>query len=104
MPNYQPYDTVLTPTEEILFQEWKRINAPNDSGLDYDLRGAFKAGLEPAANGHWDDTFKKPNHPTFSVYSKYAKDRPELAGTWQGDQYIPHKVSPQLINALLKGR
>jgi len=83
------YDTALTPDEEASFQQWKADNAPHDSGADYDLRGAFKAGLSPAADGHWDDTFKKPNHPTFSIYSKYAKDRPELAGTWNGDQYIP---------------
>ena len=83
------YDTPLTPDEESKFQDWKAKNAPNDSGVDYDLRGAFKANMSPAENGHWDDTFKKPNHPTFSVYSQYAKDRPDLAGTWEGDQYVP---------------
>jgi hypothetical protein len=28
--------------------------------------------LPSAENGHWPDTFKKPNHPTFSVESQYA--------------------------------
>jgi len=84
------YETSLTPQEETKFQDWKQQNAPNDSGFDYDLRGAFKAGVQPdVATGHWPDTFKKPNHLTFSDQSQYAKDRPDLAGTWQGDTYYP---------------
>src|SRR5262245_34549188 len=74
------YDTPLTPDEETQFQTWKQKYAPRDSGADYDLRGAFKEGLTPdPVTGHWPDTYKKPNHPTFSVESKYAKQAPEKA-------------------------
>ena len=84
------YETQLTPSDEEKFQTWKKQYAPNDSGADYDLRGAFKSGLMPdATSGHWPDTFKKPNHPTFSDQSIYAKDRPDLAGHWEGEQYVP---------------
>src|SRR5258706_2183547 len=84
------YETSLSPQEEVNFQSWKAQNAPNDSGFDYDLRGAFQAGVQPdATTGHWPDTFKKPNHPTFSTQSQYAKDRSDLAGTWDGDTYHP---------------
>ena len=83
------YETKLSPEEEGRFQQWKAQYAPSDSGWDYDLRGAFKAGLKPGANGHWDDKFKKPNHPTFSVFSNYASARPDLAGTWNGENYTP---------------
>lgn len=84
------YETQLTPDEEVKFQDWKKVNAPNDSGFDYDLRGAFKAGVTPdAKTGHWPDTYKKPNHPTFSDQSQYAKDRPDLAGHWDGETYYP---------------
>lgn len=87
------FDTKLSPEEENAFQEWKAHFAPNDSGQDYDLRGAFQAGLEPdPETGHWPDTFKKPNHPTFSVESKYASAAPDKAGHWDGpnhDQYVP---------------
>lgn len=83
------YETALNPQEEQQFQAWKSQNAPRDSGYDYDLRGAFKAGFKPGPNGHWDDRFKNPNHPTFSTFSQYAKDVPERAGTWEGDKYIP---------------
>lgn len=84
------YNTRLDDDDEKKFQSWKSKNAPNDSGADYDLRGAYKAGnsADPKT-GHWDDTFKKPNHPTFSTFSKYAKDAPDKAGTWDGDKYVP---------------
>lgn len=92
-----PYDTRLTPDEETQFQSWKQSYAPKDSGQDYDLRGAFKAGLEPdPATGHWPDTYKKPNHPTFSNESQYADyGQP---GSWQGEQYTPAngKAEPQV--------
>jgi hypothetical protein len=82
------YNTKLD--DEDKFQEWKAKHAPQDSGYDYDLRGAYKAGVEPdPESGHWPDTFKKPNHPTFSDQSQYAKDAPEKAGRWEGETYIP---------------
>lgn len=88
------YDTKLSPEEESKFQAWKKTNAPNDSGEDYDLRGAYKEGLKPAENGHWPDTYKKPNHPTFSNQSKYAVgEDADKAGSWDGDTYIPPKKS-----------
>lgn len=89
------FDTPLSAQEEMAFHKWKALNAPQDSGTDYDLRGAYKAGLAPAANGHWPDTFKKPNHPTFSNESIYAAQMPEAAGRWRGDEYVP----PIVVNA-----
>ena len=77
------------------FQEWKKKYAPNDSGADYDLMGAYKAGLKPGENGHFSDEFKKPNHPTFSVESKYWK--PGLpAGRWENDNYVK-MTAPEAI-------
>jgi hypothetical protein len=83
------YDTALSADEETKFQKWKNVNAPKDSGEDYDLRGAYKEGLtRDPKNQHFSDKYKKPNHPTFSDQSQYAKDAPEKAGHWQGDTYI----------------
>lgn len=88
--NPKHYDTALTDEQESKFQDWKSKMAPNDSGEDYDLRGAFLNNAKPhPETGHWPDTFKKPNHPTFSDQSMYAGERPDLAGRWQGEVYIP---------------
>lgn len=86
--NPKTFDTKLSAKNEETFQAWKKKYAPKDSGADYDLRGAFKAGVKPdPKTGHWPDTFKKPNHPTFSNESRYAKfGKP---GHWQGDKFIP---------------
>lgn len=82
------WTTSLSPPEESKYQSWKSRYAPNDSGDDYDLRGAFKAGLTPdAKTGHWPDTYKKPNHPTFSDQSIYAKEG--NPGHWVGEKFMP---------------
>src|ERR1035437_5231124 len=91
-PDYKQFDekfnTRLQPQEEAAFKQWKSQYAPKDSGEDYDLRGALKAGLKPdAETGHWPDTFKKPNHPTFSDQSSYAKYAPEKAGHWEREKH-----------------
>lgn len=87
------FETPLNSQEEKTFQGWKKQYAPNDSGQDYDLRGAFKAGLKPdPKTGHWPDTFKKPNEPTFSDESFYARFAPDKAGHWEGpnhDTFVP---------------
>ncbi len=76
-----PYDTPLTPPEEIQFQAWKAKHAPDDSGVDYDLRGAFKAAAGADDRGHFTDQFKKPNHPSFSVESMYSTPQNQ-GGQW----------------------
>jgi hypothetical protein len=91
------FETLLLPEEEAAFAKWMKLFAPQDSGEDYDFRGAFKAGYKPGTDGHWPDTFKKPNHPTFSIESIYALDRPQLAGRWKGEQYIPPGVGQSLL-------
>lgn len=88
------YNTKLPPNEEAAFRAWKEQNAPKDSGQDYDWRGAFKGGAKPDAEGHWPDTWKKPNHPTFSTDSQYAKERPDLAGTWKDNQFVQPTIEP----------
>lgn len=83
------YNTILPRSQEAEYQKWKARNAPKDSGIDYDLRGAYKAGLhKDEKSQHWSDEFKKPNHPTFSDQSRYAKDAPEKAGHWEGNRYV----------------
>ena len=89
------YETMLTSEEEKEFGQWKSINAPLDSGQDYDYRGAWQQGATADDEKHWPDTFKKPTHPTFSTDSKYAKDAPEWAGYWEGENFTPSKLQQQ---------
>jgi hypothetical protein len=83
------YNTELTTGAEQAFPAWAAKVAPGDDGRDYDYRGAFAAGEQRSGNGHLPDTFKKPNHETFSNESQYAAERPEIAGHWNGDRYEP---------------
>jgi len=87
---YNPsFDTSLDPIDESLYRVWKNQVAPGDTGKNYDYRGAYAAGIMPSLpSGHWPDTFKKPNHPTFSVESQYSGAYPEKAGSWEDDLFI----------------
>lgn len=79
---------------ELTYRQWKQRYAPQDSGEDYDLLAAFRAGIVPDANGHWPDLFKLPNHPTFSVESIYAVGaNANRAGRWEGATFIPNHQS-----------
>lgn len=65
------YNTKLAAKEEAQFQAWAQANNKLGDIADYDMRGAWKSGAAQADNGHFPDTFKKPNHPTFSDQSQY---------------------------------
>lgn len=54
------------------YHSWLDKNKLKDSDrYDYDIQGAYMNGVEPSENGHLPDTYKKPNHPTFSDESIY---------------------------------
>ena len=92
--NQANFNTPIPAAKKIEYSNWKTANAPNDSGHDYDLQGAFLAGVtRDPKTGHMPDTFKKPNHPTFSNQSQYATGKwAKYAGSWKGEQYTPAKV------------
>lgn len=65
--------TMLSPKDEAAFQAWRKNLPPDMQNMsDYDLRGAYKANAQEASNGHLPDTFKLPNHMTFSNESRYS--------------------------------
>lgn len=87
------FNTKLSPIEEAIYNMWvlKRSaeqgrNVEKDL-YDYDLRGAYK-NLGPQGTPHLPDTFKKPNHPTFSDQSQYSTPLTP-GGTWGENSYIP---------------
>lgn len=77
------YNTALPPDREAAFQQW--VSAANKQGdlRDYDLRGAFASDAKKATNGHLPDTWKKPNHPTFSRESMYSGVDGDAGGEWR---------------------
>lgn len=91
------YNTLLAPAEEADF-----LKAYPDSRdwRDYDMRGAFKQGIQPGENGHFPDTFKKPNHPTFSNESVYHGKDGNFGGSWmqqgEGWQFTPGPTNLKL--------
>lgn len=95
------YNTPLSSDKQQAFEAWRSGLPKNlQSSYDYDLQGAFLGGENPAANGHMKDTWKKPNHPTFSNESQY--NSPETpGGSWTGpnhDQYVPAQSGAQRPN------
>lgn len=84
------YNTALSPQDEAMFQAWstdesKRQgrNILNDL-YDYDLRGLWNSGGGfGGENGHAGDTYKKPNHPTFSDQSQYNGVDGYVGGVWE---------------------
>lgn len=82
------YNTQLKPEEEANFLQWAKKNGRLGDVYDYDLRGAFRKGLTADPRGHLPDTFKKPNHPTFSDQSQYNGVDGMFGGSWsrQGEQ------------------
>ena len=75
------YTTLLTKSEEDRFDRYFKNLSPNlKNDTDYDIRGAFLNNEKEASNGHLPDTFKKPNHPTFSNQSIYHNPSEGLVG------------------------
>lgn len=93
-----PFDTQLDEKSEPQFQAWladESKRRKRDVSLDlqdYDLRGYWLGGgwKDTTGEGHLPDTYKKPNHPTFSVESKYHDGKEYQGGTWEGDSvFVP---------------
>lgn len=105
------FNSQLPPALEAQFQEWLRLSGRSADQYDYDLRGAWLAATQgnpetqwlvgvgrPDTRGHLPDTWKKPNHPTFSSGSQYQSVG-VTGGEWQpqnADQTVwNYLASPQ---------
>lgn len=55
---------------------------PSKDSEDYDVQGYYLSGQGTDPRGHGPDTFKKPNHPTFSDESQYSNLSDQRGGTW----------------------
>lgn len=102
------YNTKLTLPEMMEFHSWaKNKYGDHDSMLremgDYDIQGAWKAqksgqSIVDPVTGHWPDTFKKPNHITFSNQSMYHSEATP-GGQWiQTNNKWQYKPSEHVKN------
>ena len=102
------YNTGLNPNEFKEFYSWaKNKYGSHDNILremgSYDIQGAWKAiknkeiDFDPVT-GHLPDTYKKPNHITFSNESKYSNPQTP-GGQWNSIdnkwQFRPSKTTIQ---------
>lgn len=93
------YDTALTPEQEKQYGAWtatesQRMGRDITRDVeDYDLRGLWQSQGGFGDNGHAPDTYKKPNHPTFSDQSKYHGIDDNVGGHWDNvgekDRFTP---------------
>jgi len=100
--NTEPMGTRLEPSEERDYRKWMEkightyengmnVSPVGYNGLDYDYRGYYKehGPVDMQKGEHFTDTYKYPNHPTFSIESKYVNfQNISQAGRWEGEQYI----------------
>jgi hypothetical protein len=118
----KPVQPVVYQKPKPSFKDFVKTANPDYMSDDYDLEAAYKnlpektmkAWAKDPEKNHLPDTYKKPNHPTFSKESIYYNPGME-AGTWRNDVYIPNRgqivgrennlqVSPEtgLIDRLLQ--
>ena len=98
------FDTKLNNSEENSYQLWKQsLPQQLQSETDYDLRGYYQEHGTEDTDGHLTDKYKKPNHPTFSVESKYYK-KGMWAGKWDedGDFRIPLDTPKEKLKQLIE--
>lgn len=81
------YNTKLSDKEQIAFKEWIKVESKKQGRdvmkdlYDYDLGGLWKFVGGFAENGHGVDTYKKPNHWTFSDESLNSNGN-NRGGSW----------------------
>lgn len=94
----QDYSRKLDPISQAFYQMWleeqgrARGRDLSRDTEDYDLQGYWQdeGWYTPSGGGHGPDTYKKPNHPTFSDESIYnmtpnVRGGLNLGGSWGQD-------------------
>ncbi len=61
----------------------QKVNQKEDP--TYDMYAAFHDNFQPDARGHFPDTYKTPQHPTFSTESKFSNPQ-QMGGAWSPGQ------------------
>jgi len=80
---------------DLNFQNWYakntlegKNNVPYSEKLNYDYYSFYKNKGQGNIEGHFPDTYKRPNHPTFSNESSYSGNGAK--GYWENDKFIKY--------------
>lgn len=92
--SYNPY----LAAKDLNFQKWYNTNTlegknniPFSEGLDYDYYSYYRNGdYKNYTGGHFPDTYKRPNHETFSDESIYSTPE-NPGGHWNGNKFTKAK-------------
>lgn len=100
--------TDLSPQQDSVYNQWKsRLPKNLQYEGDYNLKQLWldNPGIRPSSNMHFPDTYKMPNHPTFSDQSMYFNPSNQyMAGHWNETDssfnYIPY--NPQYKKSVIE--
>ena len=107
MINKDKYNTLLNKKQTKKFDKWvqqENINQGRNILMDkgtYDVQGFWKSKdyKNRDSDGHGTDTWKKPNHPTFSNESKYSGVDGQYGGNWgKNGSFQPSKQTMDLYD------
>jgi hypothetical protein len=89
------YNTPLTGENPQRFQNWlalQKVKRGRDLSGDltnYDMQGYWlNGGYKDSGAGHMPDTYKKPNHPSFSNESQYSGKEDLWGGKFEGGRWV----------------
>ena len=96
------FDTYLSDENKLRFNNWVQQQSQtrgrdlNQDMQDYDLQGYWlNGGYKDTGTSHMPDTYKKPNHPTFSNESIYHDGKNYAGGTWGDGTFTPGRTNLQ---------
>lgn len=112
MPNKKKVQNEAT-VNKPSFEDWYKTVPPEKNYMgDYNLRAAYDnlpydkmVNFATTNSEHLPDTYKLPNHPTFSNESMYYQGTQSgVGGYWNGDNYVPNpQVGPPVEPIFKKG-
>lgn len=73
---------VIATSDGNVYESETHMAVETSAKPDYDYAAFQASGMEQADNGHYPDTFKLPNHMTFSEESMYHGQDGEEGGRW----------------------
>jgi hypothetical protein len=102
--------TELPPAQEKAFQLWAKNFGQNTDPVDYDIRGAFAAGMEPDETGHLGSIgndmkqLKAPSYKTAwkTAFVEIMRDL-QKHEEFHPDQFPGRKEAASFVDNLLMG-